>query len=191
LKYVDHIVQLRNERKVIRSLSVGDYYPVRYYTSIGSKEDRLRKFIWKFKDGEYTDLNFNVLEELKRLLNSSHISIEDFVLIAIPASTIEKTKKRYEHFLPKLAEKINKKLSSNAITTQDHAELKGTTLSRVKHFYFTPEQYRGKGVILFDDVITTGETFKQTAIKLLDSGAKNVIGIFIARTVNKDGKFSN
>jgi predicted amidophosphoribosyltransferase len=190
LKYDDHIIQLRNERKVIRSLSIGDYYPVRY-TSIESREDQLRKFVWRFKDGDYVDLNFDVLEELRRLLNSIHISIEDFVLIAIPASTMEKTKKRYEYFLPKLAEKINKTLAANAITTDDHTELKGTRLSRVKHFHFSPELYRGKGVILFDDVITTGDTFKQTAVKLIDSGASNVIGIFIARTVYKDGKYKN
>lgn len=36
----------------------------------------------------------------------------------------------------------------------------------------------GLNVLLFDDVYTTGSSFKQVADRLIETGAQNVIGIF-------------
>jgi predicted amidophosphoribosyltransferase len=46
--------------------------------------------------------------------------------------------------------------------------------------------FRGKKVILVDDVITRGRTFVQTADKLIANGASSVEGMFVAKTVNPD-----
>jgi ATP-dependent DNA helicase RecQ len=71
----------------------------------------------------------------------------------------------------------------SAIRTFDHLPNKGSTKSRVEYFIFNPEAFKGKGVILFDDIITSGKTFEQTAQRLLNDGAINVVGLFLGRTV--------
>lgn len=47
------------------------------------------------------------------------------------------------------------------------------------------EQYKGKNVLLFDDVITSGSSFKQVSAKLLETGAKSVTGIFLSKTTRE------
>lgn len=44
--------------------------------------------------------------------------------------------------------------------------------------------FRGKKVILVDDVITRGRTFVQIANKLISNGASSVEGLFVAKTIN-------
>jgi len=48
----------------------------------------------------------------------------------------------------------------------------------------TPEKVRGKGILLLDDVLTTGETVNQ-CVRVLkrDGGAKEVVVLTVARTV--------
>lgn len=43
---------------------------------------------------------------------------------------------------------------------------------------------QGMNVILFDDVLTSGQSFRQLRRKMMELGAKSVIGIFLGKTVN-------
>ena len=45
------------------------------------------------------------------------------------------------------------------------------------------EKVKGKGVLLLDDVLTTGETVNQCARVLQDGGAREVVVLTVARTV--------
>jgi ComF family protein len=47
----------------------------------------------------------------------------------------------------------------------------------------TPEKIKGKGVLLVDDVFTTGETVNQCVRMLKDGGAREVVVLTVARTV--------
>ena len=42
----------------------------------------------------------------------------------------------------------------------------------------------GMHVILFDDVLTSGQSFIQLKRRMIDVGAKSVTGIFLGKTVN-------
>ncbi len=42
----------------------------------------------------------------------------------------------------------------------------------------------GKHIVLVDDVLTTGATIRECARVLLDAGARNVMGVVLARTVH-------
>ena len=54
---------------------------------------------------------------------------------------------------------------------------------RTANLEFHPERFRGKCVLLVDDVLTTGATFIALRRKLIAHGAKFVIGIFLAKTI--------
>ena len=43
---------------------------------------------------------------------------------------------------------------------------------------------QGMNVILFDDVLTSGQSFRQLRRKMMELGAKSVIGIFLGKTVD-------
>ncbi len=54
---------------------------------------------------------------------------------------------------------------------------------RTANLEFHPERFRGKCVLLVDDVLTTGATFVALRRKLIGYGAKFVIGMFLAKTI--------
>ncbi len=60
-------------------------------------------------------------------------------------------------------------------------------LVRGEHFEsgvkFTRRYIRGKNVVLLDDVLTTGESFRQLQRKMKQLGALSVIGVFLGKTV--------
>lgn len=187
--FKSHLVKVNDEEKLVRSVSVGDYYPLKTYPDVSEKRERFRNLIWKFKNGQYFSENDQIQIRLGRLLlDLNPTEFKDYLLIPIPASTVKKTAIRYSRFMPELAERLNKKLVLNAITSEDHEPNKGSFKNRIEHFTFFPENYRGKGIILFDDIITSGRTFEQTTERLLETGALNVIGLFLGRTVNSHGQ---
>ena len=60
---------------------------------------------------------------------------------------------------------------------------------RTANLEFHPERFRGKCVLLVDDVLTTGATFIALRRKLIRYGAKFVIGMFLAKTIAfEDGR---
>ena len=178
----------RRGKKIIPSLSLRKYYPFGTYSAsvISKGENDFRKQILDFKNGLQFKEEDKILNELYSLLSYAPVSnTSNYILIPIPASTMGKTLIRYSRFMPKLANQLKIKLEMDAITTIDHEPNKGSSHNRIKDFTFNPNKYRSRGVVLFDDIITSGKTFEQTAQRLLNDGVSNVIGLFLGRTVRR------
>ncbi len=104
----------------------------------------------------------------------------------VPASTREKHRTRYEAFCRKLSADMGVADGYGAITVAyDRAQYKGThgNGDRTANLEFHPERFRGKCVLLVDDVLTTGATFIALRRRLIAHGAKFVIGMFLAKTI--------
>ena len=54
---------------------------------------------------------------------------------------------------------------------------------KLENIEFNAKYIKGKDVILCDDVTTTGQSLIQMKRKMLELGAKSVIGVFMARTI--------
>ena len=71
----------------------------------------------------------------------------------------------------------------NNITRGD---ITGKAADPAAEFSFCPRYYRGKNVILVDDVVTRGRTLSGTGNRILPGGAASVVGLVVARTINPD-----
>jgi len=115
----------------------------------------------------------------------------DFVLIPVP---LEKKKLKWRGF--NQAEEIGKELSEflnieilNNVLIKTKETLPQVELSdeerkeNIKGAFFcqSPEKIKERKILLVDDVYTTGSTMEEAARVLKKSGAKEVIGIVIAR----------
>ena len=183
-------VRMRKEKgmffKECKYYVIHDYYPL---SGIGNDVDinikNIRNFIFSFKDGRKADVEYAaniIVESLKK----ESINIENTCLMIIPASKPEKTNKRFEYFCSMVAKALNIENGFNYLSAIEHEETKGSSDKNIRPFLIlNSEQYKGKNVLLFDDVITSGSSFKQVATKLLETGAKSVTGLFLAKTTRE------
>ena len=164
-----------------------EYIPTRHAATAAQKSDRTA--VYDFKNGYCNSRIFEgFVEAIKHLVGYAK---SDYVLCFIPASTQWKTQRRYADLARRLQEATGVTACFNEIyRTEDHeaGHLYGGTVNPTEGVGFNSSCFRGKKVILIDDVITRGRTFCSTANALLDRGASDVVGLFVAKTVNPDWK---
>jgi ATP-dependent DNA helicase RecQ len=170
-------------QREFHSYYIHDYYPKNHFgDDVDENIQRIRKLVYKFKDGINSSFVAELISDAIRNLDED---FEDACFIIIPASTQEKTDIRYRSFCTSVCSNIGLINAYNAIVTAPHEATKGTVGGdKTKHFSFDSNLYRDKHVILFDDVRTSGTTFKQVLAKIINSGASNVTGLFLAKTVS-------
>lgn len=166
-------------------LHLYDYCPVRRNDKITFEGKKVSNLIFKFKSGHETDLTVKLFSIAISRIRAIQENKRRAVLIPIPASTREKNQIRYQEFCRKLSADIGVADGYEAITlTADRPQLKGTHgHDKTANLEFHSEYFKDKCVLLIDDLLTTGEGFLQTRRKLIDHGAKFVIGLFLAKTI--------
>jgi hypothetical protein len=160
------------------------YYPKNKYPDLPIKEHEDRIQVWNFKDGKSTQI---VAKKIAVAIQEAQLSLNNSCIVVIPASTQEKTVNRFQKFTEEISELLKIENCFDAIKTENHKETKGQVGgNKISHFIFDKSKYQNKNVLLFDDVITTGTSFKQVAAVLMIQGALSVTGIFLAKTSYKD-----
>ena len=169
------------------------YYPTTCEFEATQKEWDNRYIVWNFKNDpgrispsvHAKTLNI-VVSMLKNKLTStfSEESLKYITLVCIPASSQAKTKARYEEFSSKICEElgmINAYPHINVTEERLERHLGGTTTDTDK-ISFDNDFFNGKYVLLFDDVITRGDSMKTFKRKMESLGATVVGGLCLGRT---------
>lgn len=107
----------------------------------------------------------------------------------IPASTHIKTIIRYKNLAAFIKKETGIACDIETIMPKaDHevGHIAGKKGNLVEDFVFKREDIAGTNIILIDDIITRGTTFMQTANRLIELGATQVTGLFLAKTINPD-----
>ena len=130
-----------------------------------------------------------ILEHFQLLDNKPNYS--DFVLFPVP---LERSRLKWRGF--NQAEEIAREISSflkiplvldclvKTKETLPQVELaKETRKENIKGVFscFCPEKIKGRKILLVDDVFTTGATLEEAAKVLKTAGAKEIIGLVVAR----------
>lgn len=166
------------------------YYPKRYDVSFDLEE--YRQIIYRFKNGDIGEETGRLMGWfIRELLQRIHLTIPiNWWFCVIPASTERKTRARFRNFCKTVCDYTGLLNGYNIIYNTFDREAIHLTNNRVSPLSFINiREVSGKRIILFDDIITTGGSFTQTAEKLLDNGALEVIGLFLGQTckISKTG----
>ena len=162
-----------------------DYYPKNKFINSQLTDCQIndRNYVYKFKNGE-SKIAFELSKNLKEGLKAINFNPANFILIPIPASSNNSTLLRLYVFSKYLSSILKIDDGFDTIKTKDHSPFKGAYgIDKTQFLTFNSEKYQGKNVLLFDDLITTGETFGQVSTKILNTGAISVTGIFLAQTI--------
>lgn len=163
-----------------------DYCPVRRNDKITFEGKKVSNAVYRFKGGEETGLFVKLFSLAMSRIRVIQENKHRAVLVPVPASTREKHRIRYEEFCRRLSADTGVADGYGAITLAcDRPQYKGThgNEDRTANLEFHPGYFKGKCVLLLDDVLTTGTTFVQLRRKLIEYGAKFVIGLFLAKTI--------
>ena len=164
------------------------YYPVRI-KNVGEQQKADRQTIWDFKDGRaYEQVAQMTAKHLQELFGSRLTGI---VFSCVPASTAEKNELRYKRFSERVCELTHAingyphmQVSAGRLAVHEHRKDEAEARTAQMADYDT-DFFKGKDVLLFDDIITTGISYATTAENLEACGANVLGGLFLAKTFYK------
>lgn len=170
---------------IYKTYYILEYLPKRYVANEIQKKNRNR--IWRFKDGFIDVMLFlNFASYVNRIIEGKK---NEFLICFIPISSNIRTRYRYASFAKKLEDVTSVKTSLRAITKNEDSDfgyIAGKRLHPAEKFQINSNEVGNKRIILIDDIITMGNTFKETADLIMNNGAKSVVGLFAGKTINLD-----
>lgn len=171
------------------------YYPTTCDFEACQSEWDDRWTVWNFKNtpgktnpARHSQALDDVIPRLKSKLNSTfgQSSLKYLTLVCIPASNATKTQARYKEFSQRLCREtgmINAYDYMDVVSSSEEKKFGGSGVS-TDNVSFDSSFFRGKYVILFDDVITKGESMLRFKRKMESLGATVVGGLSIGKTTH-------
>ena len=166
--------------------NIMEYLPKRYAAT--PQQERERRTIYNFKDGYCSqELKDQLIDKINYIKSTNPNG--QWRVCFIPASSHLKTIRRYRDIARYIERKTSCSCDIDTITTNEDREsgyLSGKRNNPAENFTVNRTEVSNQNIILIDDIITRGNTFIYTADKLVNNGAKDVIGLFVAKTINPD-----
>lgn len=165
-------------------VSFFDYLPTKYEAN--KEEWKVRKLIWDFKDGKRS---LQVAEMVAKHIREQFKGCCDTLTFAcIPASTAEAHVVRYKAFTAEVCRLTGMINAYKAIRVEGarlaiHETRGGKSLQTVHIIKFDRDFFKGKRVVLFDDVVTRGFSYARFACEIENFGAEVLGGYFLGRTL--------
>lgn len=169
------------------------YYPTTCDFEATEEEWENRWIVWNFKNTpgktlaeEHEDALNRVIPMIKnKLLETFEAdSLQYLTLVCIPASSQVKTQARYEEFSERICNElgmINAYPHIKVVSEKKEKRLGGTGINP-DNLSFDEDFFKGRYVLLFDDVITKGYSMTTLNIKMKSLGAIVVGGLSLGKT---------
>lgn len=143
-----------------------------------------RTNIWAFKEGRDQSWPQAIAEHMisQKLQTMPHVDRTKLTLVCPAASTKEAHTKRFQFFACSVSNHLNLHNGFDHIKILNEKAPKYPPVSGLKTVWdmehdlqFDADFFAGKDIILFDDIITTGDTMRAFIDKLRDLGANPVL----------------
>ena len=169
-----------------------EYVPKAYFDLCVDKAQQSvnNRFVYDFKAGDRAAAQLCAQWLVRYLTSQYGTLLKDFVVVFAPCSSQAKYNNRFGY----LAALLN---ASGITTANEHMSIFGErkpihnggahfVAEDVYHVSLDGSYFKGKNVILFDDLLTSGKTIEAFRAKLEQAGAYVEREIFLARTVHHD-----
>ena len=167
-----------------------NFYPSRF-NEISKFSKEIRREIFNFKNGGLTKFHKTISQKLSEIFTQSELSSLTFV--GVPASSRKAHEDRYQFFCVRISERTGMVNSYKFIKVRGAKDSKHLRDLSCNYDYvdeysveFDKDFFLDKFVILFDDIVTTGDTLLETKKLLENVGAKIICAISLGRTANEN-----
>ena len=163
------------------------YYPIRI-KNVGLEEKVARQIVWDFKDGNHYEAVAQMTA--KRLVEHFGEQVQNIVFSCVPASTSEKHEHRYKDFSNRVCELSGAMNGYEHVrVTNDRPEVhknrKKKDVRIQENVIYDEDFFKGKRILVFDDIITRGHSYANFANRLEMFGAEVLGGFFLGKTFYK------
>lgn len=170
-----------------------NYFPTSCIFEATQSEWNDRWLVWNFKNtpgktsasAHINALNI-VVPRMKSILTSTfgRQLLKNLTLVCIPASSAIKTELRYAEFSKRICEE------TGMMNAYDHITVVSSTTEKkfggsgicTDSLAFDGHYFKGRYILLFDDVITKGESMLRFKRKMEELGANVIAGFSVGRT---------
>lgn len=168
-----------------------DYYPYKNHKSGASRDQwDTWRLIWQFKNEKDEDQRKYQLS-LQRavqmvettLLETFGDDVKNLCLVCLTASTKEKNDRRFKAFSEKVCKDLNMSNGFTHIRIVKDSSAKHTGGDGMTDKEFDGDFFKGKNIVLFDDVRSTGAGLVREKERLEQMGANIICAITLGQTV--------
>ena len=172
-----------------------EYLPKRFKAR-SEQDEKVRNFIYDFKLGRDRATRFAAVGVANFLFRSFGSQCDNYTLVCVPARNKTTYRKRFGYFAKEVEELCGiKNAMDHVIIVGEREALHNTTNHCVCESAYDVildfEWFKGRKVIIFDDIYTSGETANRFAEELRQSGATIIGGMFLAKTIWKGGRYES
>lgn len=188
---IKHMIEDNEETviyRVIKNLpvvSLFQYFPKSMDDSNDRERQHNRELLWSFKDGKDDEIMWAVVESFTKIIrkllgNDMH----DITIAFTPASDLRANDRRWRRFSTILADILG--------CDNGYKHLRPSRDSVPRHYIggrgapraldVDEDYFDGKRVVLIDDLVNTGRTFRNAVETLRDAGADVILGLSVATT---------
>lgn len=183
----------------VKCFSLYNYYPTTCDWDVDSRAWDIRRLIWNFKANPNKPTSISEVERLHREAVESIVPkirqclnhffgdyIEKLTLVCIPSSKQVVTERRYKDFSSKLCRQTGMTNGYDYIEVVQDGGAKHLGQKERAICFIDPEFFKGKYVLIFDDVITSGSSMNVVAEVLQIKGATVIGGLSIGITKHRE-----
>lgn len=161
--------------------------------SCGNYKGPLKEAIHSLKYQNNLALGFILSEMLEEKLRNENWIID--IIVPVPLSRGRQRERGYNQaalLAHPLAKRMGLQYDSGSLTrkkyteSQVHLTAEERSCNMADAFSIKSNFFKGKNILIIDDVITTGSTINECARTIQEGGAKEVYGLSIARAILHD-----
>lgn len=146
-----------------------------------------RNFVYKFKDG-YEEFSREAADKIAEPINRHYSADErkSMALFCVPPSSAERYQKRYSRFAEFLSNQTGLENLYESLTYRFDGGAKHLGSGEKADFVIDEAAVKGKNIILFDDIVTTGASLTEIMEYLERLGATVISAFTLGRTCHSD-----
>ena len=184
-------MRIKKFRAKYRFTNIFCYVPKRYGV-MGNRQWYQRTVINDFKNGHYDDALCQRFEQIINAIITHETNMTSWVITFVPPSIGYEVEYdwRYRHLAQYLKDHLPDVpiiYYGISVSHEDSWQQKckgGRRTIKPGNLVVDQQSFRGKSIILIDDVITTGYSFRTVGDALMAAGATAIRGVILAKTIH-------
>lgn len=148
------------------------------FTDVTPEQEKARRAVTEFKDGACPEYVMRDVADAVRKAVAADPG--NSTVCFVPASRLDLTVLRYDELANYLGREFRDQVYLNTI---ELCETYDEVIEEKRRFTCNPARVKGRTVIFIDDIYNTGNSYSAICSLLQEAGAKDEVGIYIARVV--------